>query len=281
MTRTLVGLAAVAVALVLIWSTIVMTTPTPERPVITVKTHILDSVHDYLRNNDLAANEQRFRDRATPDDFPADYIVARAGDRHTDDPGGVILTYDAGSCPITLPAGRQFAFSYIGGYLDNIDAIFPLEPMPWDEMQEMVAQVTAQFDAAGWRADGDRPALTPEQFLKGGPGTKWARVGHWRACDAPFVTAYVQVRHYNSSAPGSFTPPAGLTAPLPDDAPDRFLMRIWFYIKDKPEVEAELTALRNARRVDASGKATQALPVSVWIDDPNWRPEDWSGTYID
>lgn len=255
------------------------------RPDLKVKAHILEVFSDYFEGNGLEKYSDRLREKKSRDDS-AHYLVARADDHYADDPGSVILTYDAKDCPVTLPAGRQFMFAYTGPMISEIDAIFPLEPMTWDEMQAMVEATINQFDKAGWQRVPKGPRefsvakdITPADFLRVKTGTKWTQVGYWRPCNMPWVLAYAEVRQYNSSSPGSFTPPAALGKALPDDAPDRFLMTFRFHI-DNNAVGNELRELRDARRIEVNGDPNKEIPISVWLDDPDWRPEGWDGAYI-
>ena len=283
----IVVIVAFAVVFAVVWRPLIMNNSEGlDRPIINVKTRIFDKTIDYLRNNSLSFNENRFRDRNTRDHL-ADYLVARASDHYPDDPGGIVLTYDADQCAITLPAGRQFKFGYVGPLIEDIEAIFPLEPMAWDDMQEMIQDIVGQFEDAGWTYYNiysvDRPAKlrpTPADFLRIQSGTKWVHIGNWVSCDTPWVQANIEVRHYNSSSAGSFMPPAALSPALPDDAPDRFLMLIWFHIADDA-VTDEMRALRDARRLSVNGNVHDPVPVSIWLDDPDWRPDGWNGTYVE
>lgn len=79
----------------------------PQRPVIEISARVLQPYTQFLRENDLQKEEANIRRYEDPDDFPY-YLTARADDRYVDDPDGIVLTYAALDCPVTLPAGRQF-----------------------------------------------------------------------------------------------------------------------------------------------------------------------------
>ncbi|WP_227272235.1 hypothetical protein [Roseobacter weihaiensis] len=269
---------------------------TEDRPIVTINARVLDSMHRYIHENKLYGRTEltdlnRKDELSQPDhdDQWVDYLTARASDRYTEDPGGIILHYDHPDCSVTLPAGRQFKFGHTGGFIDEIEAIFPLEPMTWDEMQAELKKLIAMFDDAGWvrstsatsvPRNGIKEEIVFEDFLKSF-GPKWAGVGYWNQCDIPGVTAYLQIRHYNSSSPGSFIPPAALSEPLDENAEDKFLFLIRFLADNEGPVQPEMTRLRDARRVEETGRPDQAIPLSIWLDDPDWRPEDWDGEFIE
>lgn len=194
--------------------------------------------------------------------------------------GPIVLRYASERCGIELPAGRQFMASMSGPVVSHTEMVFPMEPMTWAETEEMVRHLVAMFDAAGWQRTG-RPALeqiTPDDFTKNA-GPKWARIGNWRECGNGPAEAYVTVRHYNSMTGSSFIPPAALSAPLPEDAPDRFIMYVSFSPSSR-ELSRRLSELVMARRaVEGVDPALDDIPASIWLDDPDWRPEGWDGGF--
>ncbi len=268
----------------------------PDRPIATIKARVLDSMVRYIEANQLYdrtdfTDFNRREDLRSEDhhDSFVDYLTARASDRAIgEDPGGIVIHYDHPTCPVVLPAGRQFKFSHVGGYIDEIEAIFPLEPLSWDDMQIDLQALIKQLDDAGWiRTKGYFNSKTKvpfsisfEDFLdKIGP--KWAQVGYWGQCDAPEdVKVFLEVRHFNSSASGSFMPPAALSKPLPDDAEDKFIFLMRFKAEVNSDLAAEMEQLRDARRVAHVGDPEQRIPLSVWLDDPDWRPEGWDGRFL-
>lgn len=263
---------------------------TPERPIITVKTRVLGNFLALFRDNGLAAYEARYRQLAKdPADSEGDpiYLVARADDEFAADPGGIIVQYDHPQCPLILPAGRQILFSPEAGFVDEIEAIFPLEPLTWNEMQAAVTAQVAALDAAGWRRSTGfftsrkqvRPVLEPQDFQdKTGP--KWADVGYWAQCDSPWIKAYLQVRHYNSSSPGSFIPSAVLSEPLNPFAGDRFLLLMRFAVEPESPLQQDLDELTQRRRLAVNGDPMARIGAEVWLDDSDWRPDGWAGQVL-
>ena len=262
--------------------------PTLDRPIVTVNAHILDRYVGYIRDNNLADIENRAREREYSDRMPS-YLTAPAANDNPNAPGGIIVNYDHPDCPVTLPAGRQFMFGQTGGIIDHIGGFFPLEPLSWDDMQAEILRLIAVFDNAGWvRSRGQhgpdigiRTEITPEHLAVFPPNTpKWVNIGFWEQCDNSYIKVQVQVRHYNSSSPGSFIPPAPLSDPLDPFAEDQFLFLVRFRIDQYSPVHNELTLLRNMRRIDVNGDPDEAIPLATWLDDPDWRPEGWQGIYV-
>jgi hypothetical protein len=281
------GVAAVFAALA-IWSMTSMTNP--DRPIITVKAHVLGTFQAFFQQNNLVNDEVHYRQNAAllPDsEGDPIYLVARADDEFADDPGGVIVQYDHPDCPLTLPAGRQVKFRPEAGVISEIEAIFPLEPMTWDAMQAAVGAQIAALDAAGWRRSTGfftskravKEVLEPQDFLEGS-GPKWAQVGYWEQCDSPWIKAYFEVRHYNSSSAGSFVPPAVLSEPLNPFAEDRFLMLMRFAVEPESPLQQDIDDLAQQRRRSVNGDAMARLGAEVWLDDPDWRPEGWAGRVL-
>jgi hypothetical protein len=260
---------------------------TPERPIITVKTRVLGTFLAFFRDNGLTHQEVHYRQNAIdPADSEGDpmYLVARADDQFAEDPGGVIVHYDHPLCPLTLPAGRQILFSPEAGFVDEIEAIFPLEPLTWNDMQAAVTAQVAALDGAGWKRSTGyftprrqvKPVLDPQDFLLA-TGPKWAQVGYWEQCDNPDIKAYLEVRHYNSSSPGSFIPPAALSEPLNPLAEDRFLLLMRFQPEFDSPLAKELEELAQRRRLALNGDPEARIGAEIWLDDPDWRPEGWAG----
>ncbi|WP_308916089.1 hypothetical protein [Jannaschia sp. LMIT008] len=267
---------------------------TQDRPIVTIEARVLDSMNRYLDVNELDGREvmtglnrrQRVNDPEHPDAF-MEFVVAPADDGETSHPSGIVLSYDHPDCPLLIPPGRQLSLTHIGLFIDKVAMTFPLEPMTWDEMQGEYRRVVAQLDQAGWvrssgrhtPSQGVKEDITYDDFLdKTGP--KWAGVGFWEQCDNPAIKAEFQIKHYNGTSPGSFMPPAALSEPLDPGAEDTFLFHISIAADYRSPVERELTRLRDARRAEVNGRTDAEIPLSVWLDDPDWRPEDWDGIYV-
>lgn len=265
-----------------------------QRPIATIALRVGDSVAGYIAENGLDARHgdgvlnahSRILERDVKDEGPPAYFVARADAGGAADPGGLAVLYDHPTCPLALPPGRQLKVGHIGGYVSEIELILPLTLLHWEEMQAAVTAMIAMLDGAGWARTKGRygPDLAVNARLSHTDfaektGAKWARVGHWAQCDAPGIKAYLEVRHVNSMSAALVTPPAVIGTD-PEDGPDSFLLRLQIAAEYKSPPEREMTRLRNARRSIEGGGAGRALPLSVWLDDPAWRPEGWVGRFL-
>lgn len=246
-----------------------------------VRSHVGQRVVDYLRVNGLSEEERRLRGPEETDQG-SNYIVTPA-EATTAGPNGIVLLYDKAGCELTLPAGRQFRFGRSGGFMEEIEGILPLEPLAWQRMQAQLGELVASLDSSGWRRSTGRytpnqpvrTSISPEDFAnKSGP--KWAAVGFWEACDDPSVKLYLEVRHYESSASGSFTPPTALAVPTDPMAEDRFLFLVRIQAEYGGRSSDEFIQLRDERRRSVTGDPGRPLPASVWLDDPDWRPPNES-----
>lgn len=195
--------------------------------------------------------------------------------------GPIVLRYQDSDCPIELPAGRQFMASLTGPVVDGTSMIFPMEPMTLAEARQMVIQLVAQFDQ-GWsriRVSTTAAESLSERDFSVDAGPKDAFVGQWRQCGNGPAMVDIRVMHYNSTSSGSFTPPAALSAPLPEDAPDRFLIYASFSPATR-ELSSKFYDLVNARRLEEGvDPVYDQLPASIWLDDPDWRPAGWDGGF--
>lgn len=194
--------------------------------------------------------------------------------------GPIVFQYAAKRCTISLPAGRQMLAAIEGPVVARASMVLPMEPMTWDEMQVAVTTIVTMFDEAGWISSG-RPVQVPlrQDNFSEDSGPKFAIVGEWQECDAGPATANITVQHYNSLTGSSFTPPAILSKPLPENAPDRFLIYVTFS-PGSQKISDSIGDLVMARRVsEGLDPAYQKLPASVWLDDPDWRPQGWSGGF--
>lgn len=195
--------------------------------------------------------------------------------------GPIVLRYQDNNCPIELPGGRQFMAALAGPVVDRTSMIFPMEPMTLAEARQMVIQLVAQFDQ-GWtriRVRTTAAESLSERDFSMDAGPKEAFVGQWRQCGNGPAQVDIRVMHYNSTSSGSFTPPAALSKPLPEDTPEQFLIYVSFGPATR-ELSNKLYELVNARRVEEGvNPAYDKLPAGIWLDDPDWRPTGWDGGF--
>ncbi|SEO32993.1 hypothetical protein SAMN04489859_10705 [Paracoccus alcaliphilus] len=192
--------------------------------------------------------------------------------------GPIVLRYQDRNCPIELPGGRQFMAGLEGPVVGRISMVFPMEPMTLAEARQMVAQIVGQFDRGWPRVGKVREGLTEGDFSTDA-GTKVATIGRWRQCGNGPAQVHITVRHYNSSTGSSFTPPAALSAPLSEDAADRFLIYANFTPATQ-QLSRKLSELVSSRRAaEGLDPAYEDLPAAIWLDDPDWRPAGWDGGF--
>lgn len=259
-----------------------------ERPIVSIETHVLDTMQNYV--DKYAPDSSRLKRRVSDLSDNLWYpMEARASDKYNDPYGGFIMNYRNDTCPFTLPAGRMIDTPYIGGIVSGINYTFPLETLSWDEMQQEKDLAIDILDKAGWKRSRGyftknqpfKGVVTPEDFASFPPNApKWVNVGFWEQCDNPFIKARLEVKHYNSSSPGSFVPTSPHAEPLDPLAEDRFLLRVDISIEPNSPIQKELELLRDSRREAINGDRRKEIPLSVWLDDPDWRPEGWDGRHI-
>ena len=254
-----------------------------DRPDAIIRTRLTDTFVNIIGNSGPFNIGKHLREWHS-DTLP--YILsAPASPGRTPTPKRIILTYDAGEHSITLPPGRIFGFTQNAGIVKSMTFIFPTEPLSWEETVREYKRLVALWDDAGWTRHATAPHLPavtdtirPEDFHKS-LGINFVKIGRWRAPDAPYVVTTLTVEHYNSSPSASVTPPAVLSKPLPKDAPDRYLFKVYFKLIDDT-VRKEISDLYKARRIAVNGSKDKEIPLSVWLEDPDWRPEGWNGKYI-
>ena len=187
-----------------------------------------------------------------------------------EDPTKIVLTYLAGDCSVTLPAGRKFSARYMAGYINNVFMMLPLEPMRLREARRVTHGLVRQLEAAGWTRKLYNSPIKRTDFTNGRK-----RVGRWHLCGDPEIVAHLMLRDYHDMPPGSLIPPAILGGSPPEDAPLELLLKvgIGFTVSYTTERYKMWKALLDARRRAVHGDADKALPLKVWLDDPDWRPD--------
>lgn len=76
----------------------------------------------------------------------------------------------------------------------------------------------------------------------------------------------------------------GLTIPLSPyvskDAPRTYLMEFHALVSVDGEVYKELSDLRDAWRIAVNHNKDKPIPLQLWLDDPDWRPDGWKEKWI-
>lgn len=267
-----------------------------DRPVFNITVKPLDTLISFVETNALSGRTEvtelnilnLMRSDEITDRHPAFYLTARADPQFEQDPGGLALRFDDPDCGFVLPAGRQLSVVPFGGVIEKIDTLFPLAPLNWDDMQAQLPLLIGLFDEAGWKRSTGRytpnqpvrEVITEADFLKSS-GAKVVSVGFWEHCSTPHIKAQLEIRHFNSTLSATFIPPALLSGKSIDDGPDLFLFRIAIEVAFASTMYQEIKLLAESRRQDVSGSIETAIPLSIWLDDPHWRPEGWVGQFIE
>ena len=250
--------------------------------VVPVEVGLGDNLSLVLSKNKL--NDEYFRKKDTYDSFFLVPLEAHAS--NPEDPEGYALHYTDGDCKVTFPAGRMLHLGIYAGFINSVSFAMPLEPLNYTEAIALVDDIVARIDKAGFeRLRFELPPRT------GGLPEGWDRfpVGDWKGCahsddyaydpndafagDAYFV---VNIKSYNSTLAAPVTPPM-VGKPLPDDAPERYIV----VVKSSHMLLLdEAYDLMEKRRIEIHGDKNKEVPLSVWLDDPDWRPQGWQGKYI-
>lgn len=212
----------------------------------------------------------------TPDDGIFAFTAPAAG---SDTPGGFALGYSDGGCQATLPAGRYVQFDHDAGFLINGSATLPLETLPFDGAMRLAREIADGFDAAGWarkRYDLDR--ITEEGFGAASVGERFEYAGVWALCDRPDLSASLTIKDVDSLPTAPMVP---LVPGRPDEPQEdaRYILQVLFQM-DEFDLSDEASALRDARRRAVAGSELDPVPLRLWLDDPAWRPEGWTGSWI-
>jgi hypothetical protein len=229
-----------------------------------------DSLATVFRDNPL--DKTPFRTSNTRDGFMLP-LEAKASD--TDGLQGYELHYADGDCSIKLPPGRILHFSHYAGFVHGIFYVFPLEKLNYTEAVALVNQIVQQIDSAGFQ----------RQKFQAPPGTGglpegWDHfpVAKWRGCKLPGTQLTLDIQDIKLSPSGSAVVPWWFNPPIEkEDTLNQYVLRL---SADHFEMRRETSELRNARREALHGNRKKYVPLSVWLDDPNWRPQGWDGQYI-
>lgn len=248
--------------------------------IITFKTALLQSGHDFLALNNLTQDSwtnKRYAlrgDDAVMDNNSAP-LAYSANINNEDDPSGyAVELLDLNI--VSLPAGRLCFFMMIGARISSISLTLPLEPLSFDEMKIMAAAIDQSFEQAGYSFLRGNREMTESSFGDN-RRQKLDTYAEWRIPGKEDQFEYsLQINAYDSYSSVAITTPLG---PAPS-LEDRRKYLIKFYASVKGDASREQFALRDARRLAINGDINKPIPLKIWLDDPNWRPENWSGKWI-
>lgn len=208
----------------------------------------------YMRDGSLAALEARVSDAAAPD--------------------GYALHYVDGPCSLALPAGRILHLRHYAGFVKSIAHVFPTEALNYTEALALVDALMAMIEGVGFvrRRFHEPPRDESPKDWMDFPVATWQGQG----CSLSNSEIELVIVNYNKTPPAPTTPPM-IGTPIPKDAPPRYLIRL---VIDHEEILHEASDLMKARRKAIHGNGRKFVPLSVWLDSPDWRPEGWDGQYI-
>ena len=265
------ALGAASLAAVISVSRMREDTPVTLGPPATLDLRLLGSTAEFIERHkailDLGAGGLEglsdggtlyFQARASADEGPEGFIVKIENDRCD---------------PFVLPVGRMASVRYVALWIRSVGAVLPMTPLSFERAREMAMNIDGRMATAGWERTFHRPDFGPDTIAEklGSAHT----LSRFRVCGQPGTSASVTVESYNDSPSGYSIPPTAVGDPLPDDAPARYLIRIDIRASDVlsddvPDLKADVEALMDARRA-AEGEG-RALPLTVWLNDPDWRP---------
>lgn len=249
--------------------------------IVPVEVGLGDHLSSVFSKNDLN-DEEYYRKQDIDDDTFLAPFQAHASRK--EDPEGYELHYTDGDCNVTFPAGRMLHLGIYAGFINSVFFAMPLEPLNYTETVSLVDDIVTRMDKAGFK----RLKFTPPPRTGGLPGDLF-RVGYWKSCAYPEDTFYdpdsagasnayfvIEIESYNSTLAAPVIPPM-VGKVLPSDAPDRYIVTMQ---SSHRVFRSESRDLMNKRRLEVNGDENKEIPLSVWLDDPNWRPQGWQGKYI-
>jgi len=221
-----------------------------------------DHLSNMLSKNNL--NDDYYRKLDIHDSHFLTTFETYASDKEASE--GYELHYTDGSCTVTFPAGRMIHLSLSAGFIEGIAFVMPLEPLSYTKAVSLVDNIIARINRAGFKQ------LELNQMPRtGGLPKGWDRfpVGSWKSCAYPNdsisdpISTYftVDIRYYSTTF----------------DAPNQYLVRVK---SAHYSLEDEADDLMMQRRIEINGDKNKPLPLSVWLDNPSWRPKGWKGKYI-
>jgi len=244
---------------------------------VTLKAHLLQSYKDFFIANQLAPQRwiyDRHTGEERMDDGAAGGLSFEASKWEEHKPIGYIADIGVRSHRLILPASFLISLGQSAGYIYYIDGTVPLDPVNFDEMMSMCQNMGTMFEQAGFKLKNKHDNLTEQKFFERG-GLR-DQYGQW-IHDDPFpMKVTLEIKNFNRLPITSFTTP--LADPTPASAAPTYLIDVLYTAES--EVGSELFALKKARRFALTGDEQKAIPLRLWFEDPDWRPEGWQGKWI-
>ncbi|KIC48003.1 hypothetical protein [Tateyamaria sp. ANG-S1] len=204
-----------------------------------------------------------------------DVVFFQALASGTSGPDGYILRYNDGTCPpITLPAGRLIRVDHVGPWISGVYATLPMEPLSFQDARAASDDIITSMMEAGWERSFYRPDVDEARIAES-MGRRYI-LARLNVCGTEGTYAEVVLRSYGDGSPGFSAPPLAVGRSLPEDEPIRYLIAVSIIARDFDDATPNLIAPREdlvrARREAVTGNPRQAIPLSVWLEEPNWTP---------
>jgi len=247
------------------------------KDIVTLKAHLLQSCKDFCSANQIDPKDWTYNEH-TGEDIMDDksggtlMYVASAWDPQK--PIAYIADISIGSHRLIMPKGILVFLGYDAGYIDAINCTVPLDGVSFAEAMRICGEIAAMFEHIGFKADNRNDRLTEQEFHdRGGLRDQY---GHW-IHDSPLPMELVlEIKNVNRLPITSFTTVVG--KPTPPDVAPTYLIDINYFIEF--EASRDLSVLRKARNFAINGNEQKYLPLKIWFDDPDWRPQNWQGTWL-
>jgi len=244
--------------------------------IVVLKTHLLQSCKDFFIANNLNPRRwthSRHTGEETMDDKRA-ALMFHANVNRPKDPDGYAAEITIADTKILMPAGRMLHINYTAGHIDSIDNTIPLDTISFAEMKSICADIGQRFERIGFKPLYKEEQMTEQEFHTNG-GLRDI-YGMWQRNYPVPMKLSLDMKNFNRMAITSFTTP--LTQPPPPNAKPIYLIDV--YVSLEREVTSELSALTKARNLAVNGDRDQYLPLTIWFDDPDWRPPNWQGKWL-
>jgi len=248
-----------------------------QRNIIPIRASLLESCKQFIAENNLDAAKYIYsvytgdEPKNTSTVIPF-YFTAQAG--KPGEPDGYVLKfiYDK---EITLPPGRYISLDHKAGHIDYMSCLLPLQTMPFEQVIQTCWQIAKSFENCGFVIKRLNKTLSQKRFGEKNFGS-WDTFGSWHTqTDKPLIMT-MTLENFNKRPTAAFNMP--ISNPEPLDAPATYI--ISFSITTDFSFTEELIRLERARNLAINGDEKKPIPIKIWFDDPDWRPEGWQGKWL-
>jgi len=241
-------------------------------PVTTLEGSLLQTVEEFTRKNGLdISTYERWSDGRPQMDIAHAPMVFDVAPRKEGSPSGYAINISTPKGFINLPVGGRVWISHRTGRITSISSTMPLQTLTFEEAIALARQIEDQITALGVEANFAHHDITEEEFLE-----KWRRSKNNNSYAAWGIENKVKLRikPFSGYSQVAFTTPIG----IPREGPETYLVEFTMGLHEA--AREEVRELTYARRLAINGNEEEELPISIWFDMPNWRPEGWQGKWI-